>query len=312
MSGYLLRMAASARNPVGSIHPMLGSVMSPSPFHSGGEELPGPDLGMAASARRPDESIHAKPGPRPAPSPFHPGSEEFPGQETELTPDQPISGFAPPPDVAMAEPEEAAGPRISRRASYPSEVRSLTGSELTWDKADAGPAPLERSSFQPLLNTTQKGDAETRFVPPPGVYPEAVEFRQSAPAGTRAPVTPDESPNADQVSADAELPETLVREAEQRNVPHVVDRNRYQPLMAEMTPRIDEAAARPFAAGVRKAEKTNWSGREATPEREPDEIQIHIGRIEVMAVPPAPARAETKPVNRSPNLGDYLKLRHGR
>jgi len=41
--------------------------------------------------------------------------------------------------------------------------------------------------------------------------------------------------------------------------------------------------------------------------REPEEIQIHIGRIEVTAVPAAPAAAPTARPRRAPNLAEYLK-----
>lgn len=46
---------------------------------------------------------------------------------------------------------------------------------------------------------------------------------------------------------------------------------------------------------------------------EPDEIHIHIGRIEVTAVQPAPARpAPTAPRPRTPSLSEYLRRRDGR
>jgi hypothetical protein len=40
---------------------------------------------------------------------------------------------------------------------------------------------------------------------------------------------------------------------------------------------------------------------------EPDEIQIHIGRIEVTAALPPPARPAVKPARKSLDLGEYLK-----
>jgi hypothetical protein len=43
-----------------------------------------------------------------------------------------------------------------------------------------------------------------------------------------------------------------------------------------------------------------------------EEIQIHIGRIEVIAAPPPPARAAAAPARRFTSLDDYLKRRDGR
>jgi len=43
------------------------------------------------------------------------------------------------------------------------------------------------------------------------------------------------------------------------------------------------------------------------PERAPDDIQIHIGRIEVTAVPPAPAHPAVPPARKALRLDEYLK-----
>lgn len=267
MSGYLLRMVASVQNPGGSIHPMLGSLLSPSPFRTGGEEIPGPDA-ERTSARQ-------------------------------------ISVLAPRTDVAVAP-----------------GFLSAAGSEHPSGKEHAEPARVERSSFKPLMSATLPGEAERRAVAPTSVVSEAVESRRPAllaqpdatywSAATSAPANPGQSQNEDEVSEAIPPSEPSVRGTERKNVRDVVYRPRYQPLMAELAPRTEERSSIPFTAGVRKTGKRGVSGREVTPERQPDEIQIHIGRIEVVAVPPAPVRAETKPANKSLDLGDYLKLRHGR
>jgi hypothetical protein len=46
--------------------------------------------------------------------------------------------------------------------------------------------------------------------------------------------------------------------------------------------------------------------------REPDRVEIHIGRIEVVAVPPPSRSIESKPVPRSLSLSEYLKRGPGR
>jgi hypothetical protein len=53
--------------------------------------------------------------------------------------------------------------------------------------------------------------------------------------------------------------------------------------------------------------------RRAVPSgREPDEIQIHIGRIEVTAVPQAEPRPAAVPASKSINLDEYLRRGRGR
>ena len=299
MSGYLLRMAASVLNPGGSIHPMPGSLHSLSPLPTGEGEFPGQDAGHRSEPR--------------------------------------ISVFAGRPDLAAPQPEqvtpgplapmdrnEPARPAIPPAPSNVSADGNGTVSEQPSEQPDAQPAQVERSSFQPLISlTAQREEAETRASAPPPAVSEADESTRLAPSAatylsaafstpTWAPVDPGRRTNAEQASESPALLETAERETEPKSVREVVYRDRYQPLLAEMTPRTEERAAKPFTAGDRKATRRDFSRREATPERQPDEIRIHIGRVEVVAVPTAPVRAETRPSNKSPNLSDYLKLRHGR
>jgi len=49
-----------------------------------------------------------------------------------------------------------------------------------------------------------------------------------------------------------------------------------------------------------------------SPKSEPDEIQIHIGRIEVTAVAPTPSRTSSKPQRKGISLDEYLKGRDRR
>lgn len=67
---------------------------------------------------------------------------------------------------------------------------------------------------------------------------------------------------------------------------------------------------KPQAAGTGAASEKGNSSRRA--EREPDEIQIQIGRIEVTAVQHAPARTVIKPNRNGQSLDEYLKRRDRR
>jgi hypothetical protein len=50
----------------------------------------------------------------------------------------------------------------------------------------------------------------------------------------------------------------------------------------------------------------------AREERQSDEIQIHIGRIEVIAMPPAAPRPMPVPARKSQTLDEYLRRGSGR
>ena len=63
----------------------------------------------------------------------------------------------------------------------------------------------------------------------------------------------------------------------------------------------------PLVLAARGNERTDASSRMARPDRETDEVQIHIGRIEVTAVPPAPARPAAPPARKSLRLDEYLR-----
>jgi hypothetical protein len=60
------------------------------------------------------------------------------------------------------------------------------------------------------------------------------------------------------------------------------------------------------------ANRGDGKGRNGTSRAEPDEIQIHIGRIEVIAAPPAPAARPAPPARKSISLDEYLKRNNRR
>ncbi|MGC2637822.1 MAG: hypothetical protein WA294_11635 [Acidobacteriaceae bacterium] len=88
------------------------------------------------------------------------------------------------------------------------------------------------------------------------------------------------------------------------------------PPLIEMERSLPESSTRGASAGTIRLQSAGVPRPEPLPRaeraEEPDEIQIHIGRIEVTAVPPpAAARPVTRPERRSVNLDEYLKQRRG-
>jgi hypothetical protein len=288
MSGYLLRMAANVRNPGGVIHPMLASVFSPPPRQTAAENVPGQD-----PVRTPDRHLSVL-SPRQAP-------QQEAGDVATIQ--------LPPRQIFQAETPEPA-PTIS---SVPSSTSHFP-TETTSEHVQAEPARVEKTSFTPLVKVDPQAVPQKRLIPEAGEFRQPAQASNLEPTAMGPPAKPKQIQNADRVFEETAPPETSEHQNPERPevVPEVVRSDRYQPLVAERAPRTDERSLNPFPTSAQRAERRDFSGSVAKPQLQPDEIQIHIGRIEVTAAPPAPTRPETKPANKSPNLGEYLKRRHGR
>jgi hypothetical protein len=112
----------------------------------------------------------------------------------------------------------------------------------------------------------------------------------------------------------SEPADTLAARAKKSDVEksEAADKIRYQPLMTTPVSSADGPlgswrVSSPLTPDVRKEVKGDVSSSSGSPQREPDEIQIHIGRIEVTAVPQAMPRPAPPPLRKSISLDDYLK-----
>jgi hypothetical protein len=92
----------------------------------------------------------------------------------------------------------------------------------------------------------------------------------------------------------------------------------YKPLVAESvraTPApvfFRDLADSSASAAAEQGKRQVSHRRLGLPAGEPDEIQIHIGRIEVTAVPPPAPPPASRPTSRSVSLDEYLRRRDGR
>ena len=94
----------------------------------------------------------------------------------------------------------------------------------------------------------------------------------------------------------------------------VVPKPIYQPLMNEIPRRLDGERAeiqKPASADSPFEKRRTEMPLSRTRERESDEIQIHIGRIEVTAVQQSSARLPVKSAREGPSLAEFLKRRGG-
>jgi hypothetical protein len=98
---------------------------------------------------------------------------------------------------------------------------------------------------------------------------------------------------------------------------HVEPEEPYTPLLPPAVPSADAEgeifrASETVVSTASKKDAARVPRHGAVSKSEADEIQIHIGRIEVTAVPPAAARPAVVPVSKSVNLDEYLKRGRGR
>ena len=90
----------------------------------------------------------------------------------------------------------------------------------------------------------------------------------------------------------------------------LICREPYRPLVPEGLRPAEAAFLRnssPRSPDRGRIERTGPARHSAPAERYADDIQIHIGRIEVTAVPPAPTRPAVPPVRKSLRLDEYLR-----
>jgi len=169
-----------------------------------------------------------------------------------------------------------------------------------------------RTSFELFTNRQQQELSPEPVQPADGPEYSAFDLKPKyavpelayQPAGNAA---------AGQVSEAKELPQLIVAEAVQTR--EQAPGGQYTPLFYAKPPQVERQGDRD-APGPRQNGRPSSSRRSpqavARQERQ-DEIEIHIGRIEVTAVPPPVVRAESsRPPRPSPSLGEYLKRRNGR
>jgi hypothetical protein len=270
MNGYLQRLAASAAQPVGPVHPVLQPIFSAG-TEAGSRDHPDLDEFSGRS------DIDAPP--RSKERAAEPQRQLHPSHASESP-----AANAPKPAPELRPPPLVQAPAVAT-APAPSDVRPRLPSRQNRDDPDDAEQ----------VEGSDRG--ETDSIPPPG------------PPLTRADRAPPQS--------DLDTPQTDANERggddTERHRQRASSERVFIPLLASIA-NTDEPApanvARPPAA-VGRAPRLIQSERNAA--SEPNEVQIHIGRIEVTAVPQAPAPAPVAPPRRSGmSLDDYLKQRNGR
>jgi hypothetical protein len=278
MSGYLRRAISATRKPGGSIHPLLGSVFSP---------MPAPKIADGARGE------YGADGPTADEETAH-RLAQSPDTESQLAADTP----------------SGAALSIGRTSVLSADVANAVGARRLFSTragAELGESPGESGA----------GSVHEPPAPDGARTSSGGAFGSDAPdhANVRASVLHATAMTGESDGGSRRELSTRDRGESESDVAHVeplipMDRPRADAAQAiESTPALMSAAARRDAISdaVRSA-----VSRSTASLREAGDIQIHIGRIEVMAVAPVSPRPPPTPRQTSPSLSDYLNRRGGR
>jgi len=316
VSGYLQRIALSAVKPGGSIQPILDPVFCPPNFVNEHEDYslekpqpvtaPGPSEFVPRGEFRPSNdttNARAISAPEPAPkflqsansintpiptetsnrlfTPLVPGPKE--AGQTLITP-------VLPPKHSDQHLEQAQKPRreTTGESAPRQEVEAKVEEIVSRESANLikPPIPTQNRLLTPLV-PGPKENAKI-FIAPLLPAKDSNE-RQERPLKPRREITA--SPPPQKIGGQTE-------EIAQR-----------APVTKQTSRKLAGHAPSMFTTSADRSERMGTHrGRPTRPE--PDEIQIHIGRIEVVAVPPPPTPpAPLKPQRSTPSLDEYLRRR---
>ena len=209
---------------------------------------------------------------------------------------------------AAASPEQPApSPLLTERESGQQSLTEREWAQQSRPTVEIAPAQQLRNSISPRQGNDLADEAHSPA--PPVHLADFVPLLPSEELNTSQPVrAPGARPEA---ASPAQQNSTGSRHAAHMRVPAGPASADVQPVNATLSPPVETA---PLQA-------PKYADTTVTPPTRPpslvaaaaasahDEIQIHIGRIEVTAMPPPARPAAQKPANNGPSLQEYLKRR---
>ena len=291
MSRYLQRLVSGARVPTAAIRPVLGSLFSAPMYGSAAETFQAAEEIVVSR----QSGFQATPCPEPA-------------QDIQPAPEPCPTG----PDLAYVHTQTRASEAAVCEGSA-GNLQAEAQIAVSGPREDRRPTSEARTPFIPLLFDVPQGtdprlkNENSRLVP---------ERRTSfTPLVTEVRQDPDPTFKTIGEGGRGEKPIESAEPRLKRPNQQVFLQASYSPLVKENLRRTDAKIfqkSSPLTSDTRRTEKTDFPRPVTQPEREAEEIQIHIGRIEVTAVPPAPAFKPAQPVRKSLKLDEYLRRGSGR
>jgi hypothetical protein len=318
VSGYLQRLALNVLEPRESIRPVLGSLFSAAISYGTSGDLPLETQRPVAAAALFESVPQATPtledSKKLSPDP-EPDAEE---QKSPQSIFNPVSGS----DRAAVVP----GPREKARAFIAHNLPSKKGHERHAEV-------LRTSPSEPTERTPETRALENQL-PKKAASKPAESAGRSAPASdsallisntdgiTETRLVPLLVRSADQPQSESlKRPETSAstlpraaakRLSEQTSADTSVPKVAGGPPVKQGATAVAQQAFRTMVVPMSDPDGKRSMPHSQTTRREPDEIQIHIGRIEVIAQSPAPPAPPPKRKPGAPSLNEYLQRRNGR
>jgi hypothetical protein len=331
LTGYLQRLALSSMKPGGSIQPVLRSLFSP-PILAGESEALPEQTARLVTPPAPFQSLsRGHPPPLPAETTTQEVRSEEPRARKEES-DKSIEITAPtlsrsplPPNtkedskrlILPQFPEKNDHqPRQEALKSIPeTTVAEPLKQTIEYQTSKIAPSESAKSSLittssrTPLVARSEK-KAETLIKPRLSMN-GGDEHRAGVPnlgeeAAVRAAPREESAEPSKKLRPETALVTQRVSTRERVRSPETEEEFGKAVARQDLRPvvRIAPRRSNPEADG--KERMVSPSARGAR--KEPDEIQIHIGRIEVIAVPPAPPAPPTvKPKRGAPSLAEFLR-----
>lgn len=191
---------------------------------------------------------------------------------------------------SVTQPSETVHPVLGSMYSAAKHVREPEGIPLSRDYAPSHPPNSE-------VSPAENAAVAVHWPSPPAPLIPGVEALSEPVAPSSTPATPFQLPTP--AIAEEEKPEGVPQRVYAELMTEVLSRTAHPETPSLKAPLV------PATAGMKRA-------LPHLAEREADEIQIHIGRIEVTAVQQAPARPLLKPARKGQSLDEYLKRRDRR
>ena len=281
MKGYLQRMASSAFGPVGAIRPIAGSIYA-GDRPPAAEASPGNAWDVAAEIPAARSGTRADPPAEPR-SPSEAPSAARPAERTRS------------PDVG----------RLTAAEKQPAPSRNSGAPERVPRPQTNGPVP--RAAHAPLFPEVIAPPGTPRASTQPSAPVDERRFPLTgAPAGKEAREVPEGEEGAP-ASPSREAPAPMEGALERPFVPSVPGDFSQGDGVG-----VARSGGAAFSVGNGRRDRAASAPNREGASREPDEIQIHIGRIEVVAAQPPAPRPAPKPQRKAPSLDDYLRRRNGR